>query len=339
MTKPISLEAQSEIEKLYKRGHSIREIAQKIGVSKSTVWKYQNTSTEDVEKKTKTRPKLIKDGDWRIVTRALKTGDLETANDIKSILRNQLEINVSTRTIRRKLQDSGFRAKEKVKKPKFSQKNIKERYSFAKRYKDWTIEDWKRVIWSDETKINRFQSDGKAWCWKHKDESLKPHHVKQTVKHGGGNIMIWGCMTWNGVGFMCKINETMNQKIYAEILQGELLDTINHFKLNPKEIYFQHDNDPKHTARSVKDWLLSQDFETIEWPSQSPDLNPIEHLWVEVKRKLRQLPEPPKGICDLWEHVQDIWNEIRPETCQNLIESMPNRIKAVLKAKGRWTRY
>ncbi|KAG0964061.1 hypothetical protein G6F57_022231 [Rhizopus arrhizus] len=73
-------------------------------------------------------------------------------------------------------------------------------------HKDWTVDDWKRVIWSNETKINRFNSDGCTWAWIRSGGSLKSHHVKMTVKHGGGNIMLWSAITYAGVGWMCKIN-------------------------------------------------------------------------------------------------------------------------------------
>ena len=66
-----------------------------------------------------------------------------------------------------------------------SAKNIKSRLVFAKIQKDWTVEDWNRVIWSDETKINRFYSDGKEWCSIRDSEQIQSRHVQQTVKHGG----------------------------------------------------------------------------------------------------------------------------------------------------------
>ena len=78
----------------------------------------------------------------------------------------------------------------------------------------------------------------------------------------------------------------------------------------------------------------------LQWPAQSPDLNPIEHLWVKVKRELNKYDTPPNGLNELWERVEYIWNEkITKNDCLVLIESMPRRIKAVLKAKGYWTKY
>src|SRR3979490_2242067 len=72
---------------------------------------------------------------------------------------------------------------------------------------------------------------------------------------------------------------------------------------------------------------------------QSPDLNPIEHLWDHAKNRLKEYPTPPKGVWQIWERVEEVWNNIPPELCQNLIESMPRRLEAVIKAKGGNTKY
>ena len=79
--------------------------------------------------------------------------------------------------------------------------------------------------------------------------------MKQTIKHGGGSMMIWGYMTAQGVGFMCKIDSIMDQYLYRSILEDELLKTIEFYELEPKHVIFQHDNDPKHKAKSIQNWL------------------------------------------------------------------------------------
>ena len=151
--------------------------------------------------------------------------------------------------------------------------------------------------------------------------------------------MIWGCMTYHGVGFMCKIDGIMNQHVYKDILQDKLLKIIDWYDMKPEDVIFQQDNDPKHTAKSVQKQLEEQSFQVLAWPPQSPDLNLIENLWVTLKRQLNKYEKPPKGMIELWECVQVEWNKIEEDTCVKLVESMPKRMKAVIKSKGMWTDY
>ena len=96
---------------------------------------------------------------------------------------------------------------------------------------------------------------------------------------------------------------------------------------------------PKHTSKKAKEWFKDHGFMVLSWLAQPPDLNPIEHLWWYLKRKLGEYETPPGGMIELWDRVEKEWDEIGKEVCQNLIESMPRRVAAVIKAKGGYTKY
>jgi hypothetical protein len=182
-------------------------------------------------------------------------------------------------------------------------------------------------------------SDGRRWVWKKEGEGLSERLVEGTVKFGGGSLMMWGCMLWDGCGYACKIDGKMDAELYCNILDEQLMDSLDYYGKEEEDIIFQQDNDPKHTSKMAKNWFQNHDMEVMEWPAQSPDLNPIEHLWSHLKRKLGEYEEAPGGILELWERVDKEWNKIREEVCQNLIESMARRVKAVIKAKGKYTKY
>ena len=117
----------------------------------------------------------------------------------------------------------------KKKRSLLSQKHRKKRLDWAISHKNWTVEDWKRVVWSDETKINQLGSDGKKWAWKKAEEGLSDRLVEGTLKFGGGSLMMWGCMMWEGMGYGCKIDGRMDAELYTQILKDELQQSLEYY--------------------------------------------------------------------------------------------------------------
>ena len=93
---------------------------------------------------------------------------------------------------------------------------------------------------------------------------------------------------------------------------------------------FQHDNDPKHTANINKKFIHRNHINVIEWPSQSPDLNPIEQIWCVIKEGLKKRPDRPKNLDELFAHVQQEWQKINEGILCTLVDSIPRRIQAVI---------
>ncbi|KAG1143627.1 hypothetical protein G6F37_011935 [Rhizopus arrhizus] len=206
----------------------------------------------------------------------------------------------------------------------------KARLEWALAHRYWTIDDWRKVIFSDESKINVWGSDRVEFYWSLPGSPLQPHHVIPTVKHGGRSVMVWACMTSHGVGYICEIYDgRMTASDYIHILKTELADTLHYYRLGDGDFIFQHDNDPKHTAKITTTYLIEEaKYPVLPWPSQSPDLNPIEHMWRHLNLKLTLYEQRARGVHELWERIKIEWETFDKDICCKYIDSMPARVQA-----------
>ncbi|KAK3509759.1 hypothetical protein QTP70_008396 [Hemibagrus guttatus] len=148
--------------------------------------------------------------------------------------------------------------------------------------------------------------------------------------------MIWGAMSSAGVGPLRFLKTKVTAPVYQEILEHFMLPSADQL-FEDADFIFQQDLAPAHTAKSTKSWLNDHGVGVLDWPANSPDLNPIENLCGIVKRKMRN--KRPKNADELKATVKETWASIPPQQCHKLITSMPRPIEAVIKAKGAPTKY
>lgn len=333
MPKHISNDKRNDAKAMLSKGKNVREVARQLGISQGTVSNIRGEMNLEIPQHAGGRPGKISKNLGRKVLQGLSTGVFKTAKDAQRFLADQ-QVVVSEDTVRRFLKSAKMTAIHKPKVLPLTPKRMKDRLEWAEAHRSWTINDWRSVMFSDETKINRIGSDGAQWVWKADDKELKAFQLDHLYKHGGGSIMLWGCFCWKGPGFLAKINGKMDSELYTQIIDDELVRSLEFYGYTEDDAIFQHDNDPKHTSKHTKRHLKDCNIQVLDWPSFSPDLNPIENLWSIVKRRLAAFDTAPGSIAELFDRVTQIWNNIDPETCNNLVESMPNRIADLIAAKG-----
>lgn len=244
--------------------------------------------------------------------------------------------NVCDRTVRNRLNQHGYRFRKAKTKPLLTKKHRLQRLRWAKQHKRWTKEDWNKVIFSDESKICVGSGDDAGrFVWRLPTEKFQENCLRSSTKFPQ-SLIIWGCMSSKGTGRICLLKTTVNTDVYCEILDHFLLPTIeDHFP--DEDIIFQDDNARCHRGRAIKSYLDTINVKSLPWPPQSPDLNPIENLWRELKKYVDL--KSPTTKAELKIAIERSWTEIDINFCNNLVASMPERIKAVITARGGATKY
>jgi len=240
------------------------------------------------------------------------------------------------RSIRNRLIEGGLSGRIAAKKPLLSEKNRAARLEFAMMHRDWTVEDWKKVLWSDESTVELFKSKRREL----EDVQVRGTRMSawylQFTLGGGGKLMVRDCFCSSGLGELRRVKGTMDQHTYTKMLIDAMIPSAERL-FNGDLFIFQQDNAPCHKARSVTELLKESDISVMDWPPQSPDFNPIENLWRILKKKVGQ--SKPTNLNELWEKLQEAWRSITEEEITRLINSMPQRMKSAIKNRGGSTKY
>lgn len=335
--KPVSVEKRASVITLHSEGYSERVIAEKLKIPKSTVHdviqRYQRTGTyEDRERPGPSRQtSKIEDRHIALISRRNRR---LTAPEIAAEFNRDRLRTVSVSTVQRRLREANLHGRIATRKPLLRRGNKQKRLHWAKSHKNWTVEDFKKVLWSDESKFEIFGNRRRVFVRRSADERMLPECLIPTVKHGGGSVLVWGCFSYAGTGDLVKIDGIMKKEEYRRILEHNAVPS--GLRLIGRGFQFMHDNDPKHTSKVCKEYLKLQEncrnLSVMIWPPQSPDINPIELLWDEVDRRVRT--KCPTSKTEMWNCLSSEWNNIQPEILENLIARMPRIVKAVIAAKG-----
>ena len=166
------------------------KIASSLGVNQPTVVRVLQNLLPNHQSPHSGRPSKLSATSERTIITQITTGKVANAVQATKHINSIIPNLVSSKTVRQVLKRHSLKAVTKKKKPLLSAVHRKKHLTFALKYQNWTVEDWKRIIWSDETKINRIGSDGKQWVWKQVGQGLINSEVQGTVKFGGGNIIV-----------------------------------------------------------------------------------------------------------------------------------------------------
>ena len=325
-------------------------VAKELGVSVRSIqtWMARNRRKESLENRTGRGRKTV-------LTRVSK---IVLAKCVQK--RHQ-----STRKLARKLTSKGYPASKTTVhnymtkclhlkplkprcQPKLTEEQKMKRLKFAQERKNWSIQDWRRVLFSDESSFEIFHRPNRQndRVWAHRSSDVAP---TETVKHPL-KVMVWAMMSYQGLSELHFVprGQTVTAEYYVEeVLKKAATSTMQRkkqkgspttVKLLPRmsDAIFQQDGAPAHNAARTQKWCrdnLPSFWEKGVWPGNSPDLSPIENLWAIVQGELDKL-EPATSETTLVSNLQKAWCKISAETLDNLVCGMPERMRECVRLGG-----
>ena len=255
-------------------------------------------------------------------------------------IKRRLELDVSTDTINRRLIEAGLFGRVALHKRDYSAAELQKRLAFANGYGGKSEAWWTKVLFSDEKCFYGKGFCGRIYVRRPKGlaNALLPQYTVHKIAHPV-KVNAWACFAASGQGYIYIFNENMDAVLMKKILPENLIPSAElHFSMDPPEQWFLlHDNDKKFKSNLVQKLMHDSGVTTIDFPPDSPDLNPMENLWATLARAVE------KHAADSIEELQDVieseWKQVGLAHMRTLACSMPSRCAAVIAALGWHTSY
>lgn len=337
----LSIELRGQVVGMALANKSSRKIGDELGIPHTTIayairrFKENNSN---INRERSGRPAILTERSKNLLGRQAK---LKRFKPLKEIA-NQLPVNVSLTVARKALKERGINHHVAAKKPLISTQNVQRRTNWCLRFSNWSEDAWKKVVWSDESTVELGLSSRKIMVWRPQGERYQADNLAANQRSGRISVMFWSCFWQNELGPLVAFpSGRINSSVYCEVVENHLFPFYQAVKavLND-EPWFMDDNCKVHTSIETRACKNELKIRSLEWPSQSPDLNPIENLWKLWKDNIQKITPPPQNRQELIEAAQEAWEQLKTtDIGQSLANSIKRRVQAARAAKGQPTKY
>ncbi|GFX91227.1 transposable element Tcb1 transposase [Trichonephila clavipes] len=277
------------------------------------------------------RPRNTNDLENRAIRRVATSAPTTSLASIQRHLPPSRHPVPSRETIRRRLTEVGLRSRRPLRRLPLTPHHRQCRLDFYQPRATWSVTDWRRVIFSDESRFSLSADDHRTRVWRRTGQRSDPAFIVECHTAISQGVTVWGAISWDTRSSLVVLQGTLTARRYVDdILTPIVLPMLSS---RPGAIY-QQDNARPHTARLSQQCL--QGYDVLPWPARSPDLSPIEHFWDALGRQL----QPSRDTGELTAQMQRLWQDLPQGVISDLTESMPHRISAsCIAARGGFTTY
>lgn len=338
---PLSIEDVARAVALVEDGRSIRYAARAIHASYTTVHRavlrFQETQSY-TRRPGSGRPRATTARDDRFLVNLVLRNRHSTAPMARNRLAEVRGNNVSDRTVRRRLKEAGLGSFKPATGPELLAQHRVARLQFARQHVDWTEQQWGNVLFSDESRVALRSPDSRGKVWRRPGERYFECTFSPRTPFHKDSIMVWA-----GISFQARTelvfveNGSLTAHRYIEEILSEYV--VPYAPFIGDRFMFMDDNAAPHAARIVSEYFEQVEIHRMIWPARSPDLNPIEHIWDMLKKRIRSRAVVPENVNDLRIALREEWENIPQTDIQATIRSMHRRMEAVIRARGGNTRY
>ena len=325
---------------LLNEGYGVTEVGRRVGVTWSVIGRLRDRflQTGNVQERRRSgRPRVTSRREDRYVLNIALRDRFVTAPRVRGLLQAATNNNVSVRTIRNRLREGGVCSRRPAVRPRLTQAHRARRFGWARTHSRWTYAQWSNVIFTDESRFNLSTNDGRIRVWRRQGERYTDATVLEHDRYGGGSVMVWGGINHHHRTPLYRVDGNLTGIRYRdEILRPLVIPALQ--AIGPNAV-FMDDNAPCHRSRIVNNFIQANNVTRMVWPALSPDMNPIEHVWDILGRRLRENHPPAANRDALFRQLQQEWQQIPQAELRRLLRSMGRRCQACINANGGHTRY
>ncbi|GFV72553.1 transposable element Tcb2 transposase [Trichonephila clavipes] len=279
------------------------------------------------------RPRGTTPADYRYIVLQARRNRRQTAGEIARHTTQATGRPISRFTVARRLHGGGLFARRPVRCVPLTPAHRRRHSLWCREHRNWRDNEWGRVLFTDESRFSLSSDSHRILIWRERGSRNHSSNIIERDRYGGRGVLVWGGImlgsrtdlhifdagSFNGTRYC---NEILLP--YVRLFRGAM----------GLQFLFMDNNAPCHRTVAAEHLLESEDIERMDWPARSLDLNPIEHVWDFLGRRLAARTLPPVTIRDLRLALQDEWAAMPQQLIDTLILSMGRRCETCLAVRG-----